>query len=75
MAGHLDGPACEHPDGCHMWYHYGKMHRIDGPATYNVNPKRPFNPRYFVNGVEYFSELEYAIAAQEWLTRTHKLLY
>lgn len=50
---HRDGgPAVENPDGSFVWYRYGQIHRLDGPAVRLVWPTGQVEEQYWTFGVE-----------------------
>ena len=54
-----NGPASYNKDiGASSWYRNGRLHCTSGPAL--VDAGHP--DRYFVDGIEYFNKLEWAVA-------------
>ena len=47
-----NGPAVTNPDGSCVWYHHGKIHRLDGPAVRIVAPDGSIAEQFWVNGTE-----------------------
>jgi hypothetical protein len=35
-----------------VWYHHGKIHRLDGPAVRLVTPDGSIEEQFWVNGTE-----------------------
>jgi hypothetical protein len=46
------GPAVTDPDGSWVWYHHGKIHRIDGPAVRLVFADGRIEEQFWINGRE-----------------------
>jgi hypothetical protein len=46
------GPAVTDPDGSWIWYHHGKIHRIDGPAVRLVFADGRIEEQFWINGRE-----------------------
>ena len=50
---HADGgPAVTDPDGSCVWYHHGKIHRLDGPAVRLVFADGRIEEQFWINGRE-----------------------
>lgn len=55
-------PSVKELDGITAWITNSKIHRLNGPAiTYSSG-----NVEFWVNGIEYFSPLEYLIAVEQY---------
>jgi hypothetical protein len=46
------GPAVTNPDGSCVWYHHGKIHRLDGPAVRLVFADGRIEEQFWINGRE-----------------------
>jgi hypothetical protein len=46
------GPAFTNPDGSFVWYHHGKIHRLDGPAVRLVFADGRIEEQFWINGTE-----------------------
>jgi len=49
------GPAVTNPDGSYVWYHHGKIHRLDGPAVRLVFADGRIEEQFWINGREIVS--------------------
>ena len=49
------GPAVTNPDGSSVWYHHGKIHRLDGPAVRLVFADGRIEEQFWINGREIVS--------------------
>jgi hypothetical protein len=47
-----NGPAVTNPDGSWVWYHHGKIHRLDGPAVRLVFADGRIEEQFWINGRE-----------------------
>jgi hypothetical protein len=43
------------PDGSWVWYHHGKIHRLDGPAVRLVFADGRIEEQFWINGREIVS--------------------